>query len=177
MPNDAPRSNGTRQSDGPRNRGRSLQNGQSGQPRGTRRAGHPARERPRYPMPPAWPKELKQLAPNVYAYTQGGGPNIPNVGVSNPEMIAGPDYMWAIDGTQGPRPPGDSSRRANRQPGRISDVCCLPTTMGTIPAACNFFSTPRSGAIRTAARKCSKRSRRRPKCGLPAPVLTGTLPM
>ena len=43
---------------------------------------------PRYPMPPAWPKQLKQLAPNVYAYTQGGGPGIPSVGVSNPGMIA-----------------------------------------------------------------------------------------
>jgi cyclase len=59
---------------------------------------------PHYPMPPSWSKELRQLAPNVYAYTQGGGPNIPNFGVSNPGMIAGPDYMWAIDGTQGPIP-------------------------------------------------------------------------
>ena len=57
---------------------------------------------PRYPMPPAWPKELKLLAPNVYAYTQGGGPKISAAGVSNPGLIVGPDYMWAIDGTQGP---------------------------------------------------------------------------
>src|SRR6266550_5340178 len=27
---------------------------------------------PKYPMPPAWNRELKQLAPNIYAYIQGG---------------------------------------------------------------------------------------------------------
>src|ERR1700722_5394924 len=59
---------------------------------------------PRYPMPPAWPKELKQIAPNVYYYNQGGGPGISAAGVSNLGMIAGPDYLWAIDGSQGPMP-------------------------------------------------------------------------
>ena len=59
---------------------------------------------PRYPMPPAWPKELKQLAPNVYYYNQGGGPGISAAGVSNLGMIAGSDYLWAIDGSQGPMP-------------------------------------------------------------------------
>ena len=29
---------------------------------------------PNFPMPPTWKRELRQLAPNVYAYTQGGGP-------------------------------------------------------------------------------------------------------
>jgi cyclase len=58
---------------------------------------------PRFPMPPAWPRELRQLAPNVYAYTQGGGPGMA-AGVSNLGMIAGPDFLWAIDGSQGPAP-------------------------------------------------------------------------
>src|SRR5260221_14233249 len=59
---------------------------------------------PKYPMPPAWNRELKQLAPNVYAYVQGGGPGVSAAGVSNPGMIAGSDYLLAIDATQGPIP-------------------------------------------------------------------------
>jgi len=58
----------------------------------------------RYPMAPTWGRELRQLAPNVYAYTQGGGPNVNNAGVSNTGMIAGPDFLLAIDATQGPLP-------------------------------------------------------------------------
>jgi cyclase len=58
----------------------------------------------KYPMPPTWNRELKQLAPNVYAYIQGGGPNVSAAGVSNPGMIAGTDYLLAIDATQGPIP-------------------------------------------------------------------------
>jgi cyclase len=59
---------------------------------------------PSYPLPPAWSRELRQLAPNVYAYIQGGGPNMSAAGVSNPGMIAGSDYLLAIDATQGPIP-------------------------------------------------------------------------
>lgn len=59
---------------------------------------------PRFPMPPAWNRELRQLAPNVYAYTQAGGPGIPSAGVSNMGLIAGPDFLWGIDGSLGPIP-------------------------------------------------------------------------
>src|SRR5688572_24657887 len=59
---------------------------------------------PRYPMPPVWNRELRQLAPNVYAYVQGGGPGISAAGVSNAGMIAGPDFLVAIDALQGPLP-------------------------------------------------------------------------
>jgi cyclase len=59
---------------------------------------------PKYPMPPAWNRELRQLAPNVYAYVQGGGPGVSAAGVSNPGMIAGSDYLMAIDAAQGPIP-------------------------------------------------------------------------
>src|ERR1700677_4483899 len=45
---------------------------------------------PNFPPAPQWGRELHQLAPNVYAYTQGGGPGIPSQGVSHPAMIAGP---------------------------------------------------------------------------------------
>jgi cyclase len=55
-------------------------------------------------MPPVWNRELRQLAPNVYAYIQGGGPGVSAAGVSNPGMIAGSDYLLAIDATQGPIP-------------------------------------------------------------------------
>jgi cyclase len=58
----------------------------------------------RYPMPPEWKKELRQLAPNVYAYTQAGGPRISAAGVSNAGLIVGADYLMAIDATQGPVP-------------------------------------------------------------------------
>lgn len=59
---------------------------------------------PRHPMPPRWNRELKQLAPNVYAYIQGGGPGISAAGVSNAGMIAGRDFLMAIDALQGPLP-------------------------------------------------------------------------
>jgi cyclase len=59
---------------------------------------------PHYPMPPSWKRELRLLAPNVYAYTQGGSPGISMAGVSNTGMIAGPDFLMAIDATQGPLP-------------------------------------------------------------------------
>ncbi len=59
---------------------------------------------PRYPMPPTWNRELRQLAPNVYAYAQGGGPNISAAGVSNAGLIVGADYLMAIDALQGPVP-------------------------------------------------------------------------
>jgi cyclase len=59
---------------------------------------------PKFPMPPAWNRELRQLAPNVYAYLQGGGPGVSAAGVSNPGMIAGSDFLLAIDATQGPIP-------------------------------------------------------------------------
>jgi cyclase len=59
---------------------------------------------PRYPMPPSWNRELRQLAPNVYAYIQGGGANLSAAGVSNTGMIAGSDFLVAIDAAQGPLP-------------------------------------------------------------------------
>jgi glyoxylase-like metal-dependent hydrolase (beta-lactamase superfamily II) len=58
----------------------------------------------RYPMPPKWNRELRQLAPNVYAYIQGGGPGISAAGVSNAAVIAGRDSLLAIDALQGPVP-------------------------------------------------------------------------
>ena len=59
---------------------------------------------PRYPMPPSWKTELRQLAPHVYAYNQGGGPGVVNQGVSNAGLIEFSDHLLAIDALQGPIP-------------------------------------------------------------------------
>jgi cyclase len=58
----------------------------------------------RYPLPPSWNRELRQLAPNVYAYSQGGGPTMSGPGVSNAGLLVGADYAMAIDAMQGPIP-------------------------------------------------------------------------
>jgi cyclase len=52
---------------------------------------------PRYPQVPSWKTELRQLAPNVFAYIQGGGPGQANQGVSNGGFIVGEDHLLAID--------------------------------------------------------------------------------
>src|SRR3954468_369087 len=86
----------------------------------------PARDS-RYPLAPTWPRELRQLAPNVYAYTQGGGPDMSGPGVSNAGLIVGPDYMLAIDALQGPIPAKDFIARA-RQAGRGKTIARLVNT-------------------------------------------------
>src|SRR6478672_4920715 len=83
----------------------------------------PARDL-RYPLPPTWNRELKQLAPNVYAYTQGGGPDMSGPGVSNAGVIVGPDYMLAIDALQGPIPAKDFISRAADWPRQADWTAC-----------------------------------------------------
>ncbi|HEY6360541.1 MAG TPA: MBL fold metallo-hydrolase [Vicinamibacterales bacterium] len=73
---------------------------------------------PRHPMPPRWNRELRQLAPNVYAYMQGGGPGISAAGVSNAGMIAGPDFLVAIDALQGPVPARNFIAAAQKATGK-----------------------------------------------------------
>ncbi len=51
---------------------------------------------------PSWKTELRELAPDVFAYVQGGGPGIPNLSVSNAGVIAGPAHMMAIDSLGAP---------------------------------------------------------------------------
>jgi glyoxylase-like metal-dependent hydrolase (beta-lactamase superfamily II) len=57
---------------------------------------------PRFPQVPSWKTELKQLAPNVYAYIEGGGPGIPNRSISNAGIVIGDDGVLVIDATAGP---------------------------------------------------------------------------
>ena len=52
---------------------------------------------PSFPMPPSWETELRELAPNVYAYIQAGGPGRDNVRVSDAGVIVGDDGVMVID--------------------------------------------------------------------------------
>jgi cyclase len=73
---------------------------------------------PGFPMPPSWQRELRQLAPNVYAYMQGGGPDRSAAGVSNAGLIVGDDYLMAIDAMQGPLPARAFIAEAKRVTGK-----------------------------------------------------------
>src|SRR5258705_13548340 len=50
-----------------------------------------------FPQVPSWKTELRLLAPNVYAYIQGGGPGMMNQGVSNAGLVVGDDHILALD--------------------------------------------------------------------------------
>jgi cyclase len=50
-----------------------------------------------FPPVPSWTTELRPLAPDVYAYVQGGGPGKDNVSVSNAGLIVGEDGVMVID--------------------------------------------------------------------------------
>jgi cyclase len=51
---------------------------------------------------PTWKRELRQLAPNVYAYILGGGPGQLAQGVSNAGLIVAEDHLLALDSTGAP---------------------------------------------------------------------------
>jgi cyclase len=51
----------------------------------------------RYPIVPTWKTEMKQLAPNVYAYQQQGGTGLLNAGISNAGLFVGEDSLMAFD--------------------------------------------------------------------------------
>jgi cyclase len=51
----------------------------------------------RYPVMPSWNTELKQLAPNVYAYQQEGGTGHLNAGISNAGLFVGEDSLMVFD--------------------------------------------------------------------------------
>jgi cyclase len=56
----------------------------------------------RFPQVPSWKTELRELAPNVYAYVQRGGPGLSSAGISNAGLIVGDDHLMAIDGLGAP---------------------------------------------------------------------------
>ena len=51
----------------------------------------------RYPVMPSWKTELKQLAPNIYAYQQEGGTGHLNAGISNAGLFVGEDSLMVFD--------------------------------------------------------------------------------
>ncbi len=51
----------------------------------------------RYPIMPTWSTELRQLAPNVYAYQQQGGTGHVNAGISNAGLFVGEDSLLVFD--------------------------------------------------------------------------------
>jgi len=51
----------------------------------------------RYPVIPSWGTELKQLAPNVFAYQQEGGTGHLNAGISNAGLFVDEDSMLVFD--------------------------------------------------------------------------------
>jgi cyclase len=55
-----------------------------------------------YPQVPSWKTEMRQLAPNVFAYVQAGGPGMMNQGVSNGGLIVGDDHVLVIDSLGAP---------------------------------------------------------------------------
>ncbi len=52
----------------------------------------------RYPVVPTWKTDMRQLAPNVYAYQQEGGTGHINAGISNAGLFVGENSMIAFDG-------------------------------------------------------------------------------
>jgi cyclase len=52
---------------------------------------------PRFPKPPTWETQLKEVAPNVYAYIQAGGPGRDNASVANAGVIVGDRGVAVID--------------------------------------------------------------------------------
>ena len=56
----------------------------------------------RFPQMPSWKTELRELAPNVHAYVQRGGPGVASAGISNAGLIVGEDHLMAIDALGAP---------------------------------------------------------------------------
>src|SRR4029077_15387033 len=64
----------------------------------------PPRPDPRFPRPPVWETELRELAPGVYAYIQAGGPGRDNASVANAGVIVGDRGVAVIDTLPAPMP-------------------------------------------------------------------------
>ncbi len=52
---------------------------------------------PSHPQPPTWETELREVAPNVYAYIQAGGPGRDNASVANAGVVVGGESVMVID--------------------------------------------------------------------------------
>lgn len=63
---------------------------------------NPAVPDPRFPLPPTWETELREIAPGVHAYVQAGGPGRDNVSISNAGIIVGDSGVMVIDALAAP---------------------------------------------------------------------------
>ncbi|MFN7984674.1 MAG: MBL fold metallo-hydrolase [Vicinamibacterales bacterium] len=61
-----------------------------------------ARPNPNFPQVPTWDRELRELAPGVFAYIQAGGPGRDNVSVSDAGLIIGDNSVMVIDALAAP---------------------------------------------------------------------------
>lgn len=94
---------------------------------------------PNFPPVPHWNRELRMLAPNIYAYVQEGGPGLPSAGVSNMGMIVGPDFLWGIDGSLGPIPAKGFINAARQATGKKFGRLLLTHHHGDHTGGLQFF--------------------------------------
>ncbi len=52
---------------------------------------------PRFPQPPTWEAQVKEVAPGVYAFIQAGGPGRDNASVADAGFIVGDEGVLVID--------------------------------------------------------------------------------
>jgi len=120
---------------------------------------------PRFPMPSTWERELREIAPNVYAYIQGGGPGRNYFSVSDAGLIIGDNGLTIVDTLAAPVHTRASSRRFARSPTNPSDMSSSRITTATTSTALSTSREQRSSATRTAGMKSSRsRTAARP-CG------------
>jgi len=70
--------------------------------RAQRPAAFPLPRDPNFGDSPSWTTELKELAPNCYAYVQGNGPPANGGGISNAGFVEGEDGLMVFDALAGP---------------------------------------------------------------------------
>jgi cyclase len=54
------------------------------------------------PPVPSWSTGMREIAPDVFAYIQAGGPAIPYSGIANAGVLRGKDHLLAIDSLAAP---------------------------------------------------------------------------
>lgn len=56
------------------------------------------------PAVPSWSTEMREIAPDVFAYVQAGGPGLEYPGISNAGVLRGKDHLLGFDSLQAPIP-------------------------------------------------------------------------
>ena len=103
---------------------------------------------------PTWNTELRELAPNVYAYIQAGGPGRDNVSVSNAGMFVGDSGTMVVDALAAPmhtRAFVAAIRKTTDKPFPSSDQHASPQRSRQRQSV--HHRAPKSSVIPTAAMK------------------------